>query len=204
MESFLETFLERSSLEPTQQHKAVTCVPLLRTDGTGPAYITLSEALQRSTLTVTEISVQASVPDLLVANCGDLPVLVLDGEELAGAKQNRVLNTSVLLSAHSETIIPVSCTEHGRWSRRRRFTNRVMCCRVNCGRNARHTYDSLCSSQAFTAPTKERCGMASIALLATSACTQTPLRWQTSSRRTNGRLTSLRTLSPLLRDNAEC
>jgi hypothetical protein len=43
-------------------------------------------------------------------------VLILDGEELAGAKQNRIVNTTILLRRQSETIMPVSCTEHGRWS----------------------------------------------------------------------------------------
>ena len=41
-----------------------------------------------------------------------MPVLLLDGEELAVAKQNRVLNTTVLLKPLSN----VSCTERGRWS----------------------------------------------------------------------------------------
>jgi hypothetical protein len=36
---------------------------------------------------------------------GERPVLLLDGEELVGAKQNRVLNLSVLVGPHSRTVI---------------------------------------------------------------------------------------------------
>jgi hypothetical protein len=60
------------------------------------------------------------VPNLLVSNTGDSRVLFLEGEELKGAKQNRVLNTSVLVAAHSRTPIPVSCVEQGRWRYRTR------------------------------------------------------------------------------------
>ena len=45
----------------------------------------------------------------------DVNVLILDGEELFGARQNRILNTSVLLWGKSRTTVPVSCTEQGRW-----------------------------------------------------------------------------------------
>jgi ARG and Rhodanese-Phosphatase-superfamily-associated Protein domain len=76
----------------------------------------LGEAMGKGFLTVTEVSQSGTVPELKMVNKGDLPVLLLDGEELAGAKQNRVLNTTILLMEKSETIIPVSCTEHGRWS----------------------------------------------------------------------------------------
>jgi hypothetical protein len=59
-----------------------------------------------------------------VTNDADRPLLLLDGEELVGAKQNRVLNTTVLVAAHATLRIPVSCVEQGRWSYRgRRFAS---------------------------------------------------------------------------------
>jgi hypothetical protein len=58
------------------------------------------------------------VPDLLVENKGDVRVLFIEGEELVGAKQNRILNTSLLIAAKSKTKIPVSCVEAGRWRSR--------------------------------------------------------------------------------------
>ena len=56
------------------------------------------------------------MPELKVINRLAQSVLLLDGEELLGAKQNRVLNTTILLKESSETVVPVSCTEHGRWA----------------------------------------------------------------------------------------
>ena len=90
--------------------------PLRFSGNGGPEYITLREALERGVLVVGEVSAGGSVPELMVENKGDVAVLILDGEELAGAKQNRVLNTTILVGPKSATKIPVSCTEHGRWS----------------------------------------------------------------------------------------
>ncbi|HSB06379.1 MAG TPA: DUF6569 family protein [Thermodesulfobacteriota bacterium] len=90
-------------------------IPLFSSLNHTPQYLSLGEAMGEGLLTVTEVSQIGAVPELKVVNKSEIPVLLLDGEELAGAKQNRVLNTTILLMENSQTIIPVSCTEHGRW-----------------------------------------------------------------------------------------
>ena len=78
-------------------------------------YILSAEAIEAGSLTITEVSEDGSVPELLAENKGEQLVLLLDGEELVGAKQSRIMNTSVLLRPGSRTKIPVSCGEQGRW-----------------------------------------------------------------------------------------
>ena len=76
------------------------------------------ELLRSETLAfvqVTEISEGGSVPELQVANKLDVRVFLMDGQELVGAKQNRILNTDVLVPANTTVKIPVSCVEQGRW-----------------------------------------------------------------------------------------
>ena len=78
-------------------------------------YLTYEEALDRGTVTVSEIGESGSVPELLLENMGGEKVLIIDGEQLVGAKQNRVVNTTMLIAAGSKAVIPVSCVEQGRW-----------------------------------------------------------------------------------------
>jgi hypothetical protein len=99
-----------------QRHKNMIIFPLSTPLDGGPDYSTLRDALEKAWLSVTEVSSGGSVPELKVINKGETSVLLLDGEELAGAKQNRVLNTTILIKEKSETVIPVSCTEQRRWS----------------------------------------------------------------------------------------
>ncbi len=68
---------------------------------------------------MTEVSDAGSVPYLQAVNMGPWPVLIFDGEELVGAKQNRIVNTTILVGV-GKAVLPVSC-ENGRWSRRRGF-----------------------------------------------------------------------------------
>ena len=81
-------------------------------------YTILDDALKTGSIEITEVSAQGSVPELLVVNRGPKPVLIIDGEELTGAKQNRVVNLTIMVPAVSTLTIPVSCVEAGRWRAR--------------------------------------------------------------------------------------
>lgn len=116
MNTEIKNYLNGLRFGEVRSHRHITVIPLLATRNGAPPYISLADAMDRKTLIITEVSEGGSVPQLLVLNDGDQPVLIIDGEELLGAKQNRILNTTILLKEESRTIVPVSCTEQGRWS----------------------------------------------------------------------------------------
>jgi hypothetical protein len=93
----------------------VTAFPLFGEHSSSLDYVLASEAMAAGTLTVGEVSETGEVPCLLVDNVGDRPVLFVEGEEVRGGKQNRVLAGSILAAGTSRTRIPVACTEAGRW-----------------------------------------------------------------------------------------
>ena len=103
-----------------QRFRNITLWPLLSAEAVEPSYLTLDEVLERQLARINEVSESGSVPELRFANLADVPVLLVDGEELVGAKQNRILNLTILVGAHKEVVIPVSCVEQGRWAYRSR------------------------------------------------------------------------------------
>jgi len=96
------------------EHRGVSIVPLFPRRDPQAEYVTLEEALPLG-FRVSEVDAAGSVPELVAVNPLDTPVLLYDGEELVGAKQNRILNVTVLVAPGSEIRIPVSCVEQGRW-----------------------------------------------------------------------------------------
>lgn len=117
MENMLRKHIaDRIHLGDMAVFNELAVVPLIANETGGPGYITLKQAFAAGGFSVAEVSEGGTVPNLKVINGTVHNVLMLDGEELAGAKQNRVLNTSILLLAGESRVIPVSCTEHGRWS----------------------------------------------------------------------------------------
>ncbi len=114
MNQTVQSKLESLRLGTPQVFKNLAIVPLFDEAPTLD-YLSLKSALEQGLAIVTEVSEGGSVPELKVFNKATKPILLIDGEELIGAKQNRIVNTSILLKPESETLIPVSCTESGRW-----------------------------------------------------------------------------------------
>src|SRR6266496_3180486 len=80
-----------------------------------PEYLPVGAAIRTGAGKVTEISEGGSVPKLAIENLGVIPVLIIDGEELIGARQNRIANLTILAPGKKTIPIPVSCVERGRW-----------------------------------------------------------------------------------------
>ncbi|TME81913.1 MAG: hypothetical protein E6I47_06920, partial [Chloroflexi bacterium] len=101
---------------PPQISGTLSLFPIFRV-AAGLDYLTLAEAHQAKSVEISELDARGAVSRLTVENAGALPILIIDGDVLLGLKQDRVLNTTILVPAQSTLEIPVSCIEAGRWHR---------------------------------------------------------------------------------------
>jgi len=111
----IESFFENIKLARKQVFWNLTVFPLLSPDRGEPDYLTLEQALERQAVRITELNREGSVPELRLVNSGKNSVLIVEGEELVGSKQNRIVNSTFLIRGKTEVVIPVSCVEQGRW-----------------------------------------------------------------------------------------
>ena len=63
-----------------------------------------------------EVSDSGVVGRIAVLNRSQWSLCLFDGEALVGAKQNRIVERSLIISPHAEVSVPVNCVERGRWS----------------------------------------------------------------------------------------
>jgi len=116
MQNLLINYLEQLRIGQKQSYKNLAVYPLLSEYVVTLDYLTLDEAMSQDAIDVVEIDKGGSVPELKVINKSGKMILILDGEELVGAKQNRIVNTTILIAANATTVILVSCVEQGRWA----------------------------------------------------------------------------------------
>jgi hypothetical protein len=94
-------------------------VPVLL-EGGGPDADLLDEGIAAGITALREVNEHGEVGRVRVRHDGGKLLLLLDGDQLLGAKQNRVINASFLVAPGQEVDIPVSCVERGRWQYRAR------------------------------------------------------------------------------------
>ena len=111
----IQSTLSRLSLGQPQSFANMALFPLISAHTEPPDYLVLEEALKQEVGHISEISEGGSVPELAFENNALSRVLLVDGEQLVGARQNRILNISILVPAGKKLTIPVSCCEQGRW-----------------------------------------------------------------------------------------
>lgn len=112
----IRTAISNINIEKSMDYNDLTLFPLSSEAQSPLSYLLLEDGLREGLVSIREVSSSGSVPELRVENRAELPTLIVDGEELVGAKQNRVANLTMLLPARQTTIIPVSCVEQGRWA----------------------------------------------------------------------------------------
>jgi hypothetical protein len=108
-------------------HQNLTVFPLSWDHPHEASYILLGTAIEAGQAVVEEVNEGGSVPNLAVTNKADRPILIPEGEILIGAKQNRVVNITVLVAAGVKFIMPVSCVEAGRWRYQSRHFKSQFC-----------------------------------------------------------------------------
>ncbi|GEM_PF-2099719 len=100
-------------LDPITPVAGLAVFPLVG-KGKAPNALTLDEAQEQGKVVIEEQKEGESVPEVELEVLGDVPVIILEGELLEGALQNRVVNITLLLPPGKHKV-PVNCVESGRW-----------------------------------------------------------------------------------------
>ena len=100
--------LNKIEVGEMQLFRSLAVYPLFRSTNAfeNPGYVLLDDAIAAGTARVTEVKGGGSVPELRFENLADSPVLMVDGQELIGAKQNRVVNLTILAPGKVRSLYP--------------------------------------------------------------------------------------------------
>lgn len=88
--------------------------PITGPSGNGTDISSLEDILKNSSGEFGEFE-PPDINRISFLNNGDTPVLMIDGEEIIGSLQNRIVSDSTLIMARASAEIPVICAEERRW-----------------------------------------------------------------------------------------
>ena len=146
-QTILRQFAEQIELlnvgDPIAASNNVFLVPLLWPSAEPSPVELYEESLERGEVELTEKG-EGTVPEIRVHNRSERPILIPEGTILLGARQDRVANVTIIVSAKTSFDLPVSCVEAGRWSwRSRRFGLGWFAPPTLRRKKTRHVYRSL-------------------------------------------------------------
>ena len=110
----LKNFLDRVEIEDAIVYKNIRLFAINVKEKFDLKLKTLTEALKENILEIKETGVVANLQFINKSN--DCKIIIMEGEIVKGGRQNRVINVTMILDENSETIVPTSCVEQGRWS----------------------------------------------------------------------------------------
>ena len=120
------TTLQDTFIENPIKYKNLTVFPIIGRNHPKDCGV-FHDAINNSTLEVSEISEEGYVPSLYFNNKNPSPIFIIDGQTITAQelKQNRIITVSTLLPPKEKIKVSVLCSEQGRWSRtNREFASR--------------------------------------------------------------------------------
>ena len=114
------SILHDFELMSPQVHKNVAIVPIKTPINHKIDLLTLQKGFELGLVNVKECE-HSTVNTVIVENKSVAPLILVDGEEIVGGDQNRIMDATILIAPESEMKVPVNCTEHGRWGFKHNF-----------------------------------------------------------------------------------
>ncbi|MCD4782760.1 MAG: hypothetical protein K8T10_02900 [Candidatus Eremiobacteraeota bacterium] len=114
----VKNFLSKCETYKPITYKNLTIVPVKAPSSSKHLkMLVLDEALSDKSIQITEVSRSGRVNTLQVTNNSDKPVFIMAGEILLGAKQDRVLESDIIIPGKAKKIkVKAYCVEQNRWN----------------------------------------------------------------------------------------
>ena len=104
-----------------QEFSNLKLTPIFIDEAVPPeGFVGFDELFDKGLVDASELSESGVVGRISVTNKSNSHLVLLDGDALVGAKQNRIVERSLIIGPQSSVSVPVNCVERGRWSYDRR------------------------------------------------------------------------------------
>lgn len=97
-----------------QKFRNMEVIPIRINNPGNQDLLTLKRGIEIGVVEISECEI-STVGTVLARNNANIPLVLIDGDEITGAKQNRIMNRSLIVPPKTTLPISVSCSEQGRW-----------------------------------------------------------------------------------------